>query len=204
MSDRTRDVRVARCCGGASATRTITYSLLKSEGRIIPTVSRPIHGPSRRHRNSLPDSLPIALLAVLLSVSACHTPDPFDPTGDWLQLSTENVTQGTFVECPGELGSLSCGTVTLKLADEEKLTIVQTTDETGESAPWRIKGTWSVEDNRLTLISTDEGPTANSLMPIDPPREDLFVYTVSVDALALSAESDQGDNVTDTYLRVGD
>ena len=170
----------------------------------MPAFFVPFHSPSRRRRNLLPGSLPIALLAVLLAVSACRTPEPFDPTGDWLRLSTENVTQGTFVECPGDLGSSSCGTVTLKLADEEKLTIVQTTDETGESAPWRIEGTWSVEDDRLTLISTDEGPNANSLMPIDPPREDVFVYTVSVDALALTAESDQGDNVTDTYLRVDD
>jgi hypothetical protein len=144
------------------------------------------------------------LLAVLLAVPACRTPDPYDPTGDWLELSTENVTQGIFVECPGESGSLSCGTVTLKLADEAKLTVVQTTDETGESAPWRVKGTWSVEDVRLTLILTDEGPNANGLTPIDPPREEVFVYTVSVDALALSSESDQGDTIIDTYLRVED
>jgi hypothetical protein len=144
------------------------------------------------------------LLAVLLAVSACRTQEPFDPTGNWLELTTENVTQGTFVECPGESGSLSCGTVTLELADEGKLAIVQTTDETGEPAPWRIKGTWSVEDNRLTLILSDEGPNANSLTPIEPPREEVFVYTVSGDALALSAESDQGDTTTSTYLRVED
>ena len=121
-----------------------------------------------------------------------------------LELSTENVTQGLFVECPGESGSLSCGTVTLHLADEEKLTVVQTTEETGGPAPWRIEGTWSVEDVRLTLTLTDEGPNANRLMPIDPPREEVFVYTVSVDALALESESDQGDAITDTYLRVED
>ena len=94
--------------------------------------------------------------------------------------------------------------MTLHLADEAKLTVVQTTEETGEPAPWRIEGTWSVEDVRLTLTLTDEGPNANRLMPIDPSREEVFVYTVSVDALALESESDQGDAITDTYLRVED
>ena len=161
--------------------------------------------PSRllRRRGLRPCSLPFLWLAVLWAVPACYTSDPFDPTGKWLELSTENRTQGIFVECPGESGSLSCGTVTLHLANEAKLTVVQTTDETGEPAPWRIEGTWSVEDVRLTLTLTDEGPNANGLMPIDPPREEVFVYTVSVDALALQSESDQGDAITDTYVRVG-
>ena len=160
--------------------------------------------PSRlfHHRHLRPGSLPILLLAVLLAGSACRTPDPFDPTGEWLQLAIENATQGTFVKCPGEAGSLSCGTATLDLADKGKLAIVRTTDEMGEPAPWRIKGTWSVEDDRLTLILTDEGPNADSLTPIDPPGEEVFVYTVSGDALALSPESDRGDTITSTYLRV--
>lgn len=162
--------------------------------------------PSRlpRRRGLWPGSLPILWLALLWAAPACYTSDPFDPTGKWLELSTENVTQGIFVECPGESGSLSCGTVTLHLADKAKLTLVQTTDEAGEPAPWRIEGSWSVEDVRLTLTLTDEGPNANGLMPIDPPREEVFKYTVSVDALALESESNQGDAITDTYLRVGD
>ncbi len=159
------------------------------------TTSRPFH-----HRDLQVGAPAVLLLAVLFTVSACRTPDPHDPTGKWLELATENVTQETFVECPGESGSLSCGTVTLELADNAKLDIIQTTDEASEPAPWRAKGTWSVADNRLTLILTDEGPTADSLVPIDPPKEEVFVYTVSGDALALSAENDQGDTIISTYL----
>ncbi len=156
------------------------------------------------HRNLVRRSLPILCLALLLAAPACRTPDPFDPTGDWLQLSTENLTQGIFVECPGESGASSCGTVTLKLAEKGRVAIVQTTDETGEDAPWLIQGTWSVEDDRLTLILTDEGPNANSLTPIDPRQVEVFTYIVSVDALALTDETDAGDTITDTYLRVED
>jgi hypothetical protein len=145
---------------------------------------------------------------LFIGLAGCSDSDsasnPGDPSGDWLTVSLENVTQGIRVDCPGQSGSLECGTATLSLDASGVMTILATTDETGAPDPFRYEGIWRTEGDQLTLELREQGEDAGNLSPIDPPDLLTGTYALSEDTLTFAAEEEDGagDTLVSTYERL--
>ena len=134
-----------------------------------------------------------ALLALpTLGVSGCgggdDSQDPQNLIGTWRTTTIHVLTQTT--NCPGEIQvtediSVSCATETLTFQEGGSLLQVQTTDEYGDPYDWRTEGTWSTNDDLLTVMLTKEGPDADNLQSIDPPDVFPWMWSVSADTLTL-------------------
>jgi hypothetical protein len=111
--------------------------------------------------------------------------------GTWDAVSIE--AEGMSTDCPGEIelsdmSSVSCGTEATTFNADGTYVAIQTTDELGEPFDWRIEGTWSTSGNTLTLTSTQEGPDADNLEPIDPPETAIASWSVSESTLTVSTQ----------------
>jgi hypothetical protein len=62
---------------------------------------------------------------------------------------------------------------------------VDTTDEYADPYDWRTEGTWSTQEDILTVTLTEEGPDADNLQPIDPPDVFPWMWSISGDTLTL-------------------
>jgi len=90
----------------------------------------------------------------------------------------------------------------LTLAEDGKLTIVETADETGAPVASRLEGTWSTDGNRLTFTFIAEGPNSDNLQPLNPRVVVRFTYAVFGDTFTTSVEDEQDDTFLTTYRRI--
>ena len=109
--------------------------------------------------------------------------------GTWDAVSIE--AEGMSTNCPGEIEltatqSVSCGTQATAFNADGTFADVQTTDELGNPFDWRVEGTWSTQGSTLTLTSTQEGPDADNLQPIDPPETQSATWSLSGTTLSLA------------------
>jgi hypothetical protein len=133
-----------------------------------------------------------ALAIVMISASACGggdgSQDPQNLIGTWRTATLHVLNQTT--DCPGEIQladdiSVSCSTGTVMFEEDGSFVQVDTTDEYADPYDWRTEGTWSTQEDILTVTLTEEGPDADNLQPIDPPDVFPWMWSISGDTLTL-------------------